>query len=187
MAKPKKPLNAGLQFERDFIAFARQAGFQTEKLSTPTPPMRPCTCGATPRSAFTTKRPYDVLLTQAIFSTEGLLPNQGPAGHHVVAVECKSAGKTPRLPLERIQEHQIKGLQERAKAGWLAGLAIDLPKPGGADEREWWWLPAHRIEVLTAACLAAGRASATWKELREAGGQHISQSAAGFALSLGVY
>jgi hypothetical protein len=180
--KAKKPANAGIQFEADFIATARAAGFMTEKLSTPTPPGAfRCTCGAA-RSTFTTKRPYDVLLAVPSRSTaEGLYT------FWLIAVECKSSGASPRLELDRIQSHQIKGLQDRAKAGWKAGLAIDLPKPAATGEREWWWLPAHLIEQMVAACEAAERKSATWKEIRDAGGTQIGQGVLEFMASLGVY
>jgi hypothetical protein len=168
----KKPPNAGILFEREFIKVAQLAGFVTEKLSTPTPPMRPCTCGATPRSSFTTTRPYDVLMTL------------GSIGRTTVwAVECKSSGKEPRLPLDRIQPHQIKGLQDRAAAGWRAGLAIDLPAPSG-NLREWWWLEVRLIEVLLGICGQASRKSATWKELRDAGAVQLGQNPSEFAQRL---
>lgn len=186
MAK-RKPLNAGIQFERDFIKTAIAAGFEAEKLSTPTPPMRPCTCGATPRSSFTTKRPYDVFLTWSMYDLEGRKPNQGPSGHYVIAVECKSSGKEPRLTLDRIEPHQIKGLRARAAAGWQAGLAIDLPKPAAEGEREWWWLAAEHIEQLQAICVEAGRKSATWKELKAAGATQIPQSVSLFGSPFRVY
>lgn len=178
-----KPVNAGIAFERDFIKTARAAGYATEKLSTPTPPMRPCTCGAIPRSSFTTKRPYDVLLVRD-------LGNQLPGkrqGFVLYAVECKSSGKEARLALDRIQPHQVKGLQERAKLGWAAGLAIDLPRPAATGEREWWWLPAECIEILLALCEAAGRKSTTWKELRDAGAVQLPQDPPLFAAALCVY
>jgi hypothetical protein len=179
----KKPLNAGIQFERDFIKVAQAAGFSTEKLSTPTPPMRPFTCGAVPRSSFTTKRPYDVLLVR---DHEGLQVGQ-LRGFRVFAVECKSSGKEPRLALDRIQPHQIKGLNDRGRQGWQAGLAIDLPRPAAEGEREWWWLPAYQIEQMVSACEKAGRKSATWKELQAAGAVQLAQNPLAFAESIGAY
>lgn len=192
--KKAKPKNAGIAFESAFIATATAAGFVTEKLSTPTPPPIPCRCGAMIHaSRFTTKRPYDVLLVwrapeppgpQAIRSAL-----RADASFAVVAIECKSSGKETRLDLDRIQSHQIRGLQNRAAAGWVAGLAIDLPKPAAEGEREWWWLPAHLIEVLLKQCAEHTRnwKSVSWVELREAGAVQISQNPACMPESLGVY
>ena len=189
----KKPPNAGILFERDLIKLARKAGMVALKLSTPTPPPMPCPKCHTPvrTSSFTTRRPFDVLLTKSLFRTD-VVDRSGPHfhplrnNHSIVALECKSSGAQSRLALGRIEGHQIKGLLEHHAKGWITGLAIDLPKPKSETDREWWFVPAPAIEQLLAICAAKERKSLTWVELKESGAVQISQAPDSFSVAFGV-
>jgi hypothetical protein len=174
----KKPPNAGILFERALIKLAKKAGMVALKLSTPTPPPMPCPRCHTPvrTSRFTSTRPFDVLMTVA--ATENHL-------FRVIALECKSSGKSLRLELDKIQEHQVSGLLDYHSKGWITGLAIDLPRPKSED-REWWFVPAPTIEQLFAICAAKGRKSLTFVELLESRSIQMWQDSALFSDSFGV-